>query len=418
MSSNVPIAGHSITAPTPQNTPLNTAPIARGLSLPTVPVITEDDEQEQENGEDIVSDPPEAQTLLLGMVQKKLAGLNGQSSGYIESLPLAQKISLEGIKGLQVKQDELQAKLKREITQLEKKYHDLARPLYERRNTIINGKEAVTPSEVDAGFEYTSKDDSKHERLPKDSPPAVAGIPQFWLTALRNHPGLAELITDRDEKALEYLTDVRYEYLADSPDSEHSGKPGFQLIFSFCSNEFFDNEYLTKTYLYQQEVGYSGDFIYDRAVGDKIKWKEDKDLTKEFEIKKQRNKTTNLTRLVRKAHPTESFFNFFTPPLPLGDIDLEDLEDDEAEEAEEKLELDYQLGEDFKDKIIPRAVDFFTGKSDVLEMVADDYDDIDDDDDDDDDEDEDAESDDDELMRRQATSKTRSNVNPDECKPQ
>jgi len=35
-------------------------------------------------------------------------------------------------------------------------------------------------------------------------------------------------------------------------------------------------------------------------------------------------------------------------------------------------------------------VDFFTGKSDVLEMVADDYDDIDDDDDDDDDEDEDA----------------------------
>jgi len=312
MSSNVPIASHSITAPTPQNTPLNTAPIARGLSLPTVPVITEDDEQEQESGEDIVSDPPEAQTLLLGMVQKKLAGLNGQSSGYIESLPLAQKISLEGIKGLQVKQDELQAKLKREITQLEKKvslgiatfflviaftnlnqYHDLARPLYERRNAIINGKEAVTPSEVDAGFEYTSKDDSKHEQLPKDSPPAVAGIPQFWLTALRNHPGLAELITDRDAKALEYLTDVRYEYLADSPDSEHSGKPGFQLIFSFCSNEFFENEYLTKTYLYQQEVGYSGDFIYDRAVGDKIKWKEDKDLTKEFEIKKQRNKSAS-----------------------------------------------------------------------------------------------------------------------------
>jgi len=110
-----------MTAPTPQNTPLNTAPIAQGLSMPTVPVIAEDDEQEQENVEDTVSDPPEAQALLLGMVQKRLAGLNGQSSGYIESLPLAQKISLEGIKGLQVQQDELQAKLKREITQLEKK---------------------------------------------------------------------------------------------------------------------------------------------------------------------------------------------------------------------------------------------------------------------------------------------------------
>jgi len=167
----------------------------------------------------------------------------------------------------------------------------LAQPLYERRNAIINGKEAVTPSEVDAGYEYTSKDDSKHERLTTESPFTVAGIPQFWLTALCNHPGLAELITDRDSKALEYITDIRYEYLSDSPDSEHGGKPGFRLIFSFSPNEFFENDCLTKTYLYQQEVGYSGDFIYDRAVGDTIKWKEDKDLTKEFEIKKQRNKS-------------------------------------------------------------------------------------------------------------------------------
>ena len=138
MSSNVPIAGHGITAPTPQNTPLNTAPIAQGLSKPTVPVIAEDDEQEQENGEDMVSDSPEAQALLLGMVQKRLAGLNGQSSGYIESLPLAQKISLEGIKGLQVQQDELQAKLKREITQLEKKVS-----LSITTSTLINPSESV-----------------------------------------------------------------------------------------------------------------------------------------------------------------------------------------------------------------------------------------------------------------------------------
>ena len=48
---------------------------------------------------------------------------------------------------------------------------------------------------------------------------------------------------------------------------------------------------LDKTYLYQEEVGYAGDFVYDRAIGTEIKWKEDKDLTKEFEIKKQRNKS-------------------------------------------------------------------------------------------------------------------------------
>lgn len=30
---------------------------------------------------------------------------------------------------------------------------------------------------------------------------------------------------------------------------------------------------------------------------------------------------------------------------------------------EERLELDYQLGEDIKEKLIPRAVDWFTGEA-------------------------------------------------------
>ena len=48
---------------------------------------------------------------------------------------------------------------------------------------------------------------------------------------------------------------------------------------------------LEKTYVYREEVGYLGDFVYDRAIGTEIKWKDEKDLTKEFEIKKQRNKS-------------------------------------------------------------------------------------------------------------------------------
>lgn len=31
--------------------------------------------------------------------------------------------------------------------------------------------------------------------------------------------------------------------------------------------------------------------MYDKAIGHEIKWKEDKDLTKKVEIKKQRNKS-------------------------------------------------------------------------------------------------------------------------------
>ena len=37
---------------------------------------------------------------------------------------------------------------------------------------------------------------------------------------------------------------------------------------------------------------------------------------------------TNRTRLVRKAHPAESFFNFFTPPTPPSDDEDENDEDE------------------------------------------------------------------------------------------
>ena len=63
------------------------------------------------------------QEHMLGMVQGKLAGLIGRSSGYIESLPIDVKLSVEGLKGVQVKHNELQNKYKRECLELEKKVH-------------------------------------------------------------------------------------------------------------------------------------------------------------------------------------------------------------------------------------------------------------------------------------------------------
>lgn len=54
-----------------------------------------------------------------------------------------------------------------------------------------------------------------------------------------------------------------------------------------------------------------------------------------------------------------------------------------------RLEVDYQLGEDFKEKIIPRAVDYFTGKALRYEddFEDEDMEEFDEDDEDDDDED-------------------------------
>jgi nucleosome assembly protein 1-like 1 len=434
MSSNVPISNSNITAPTPQNTPLTHAPIAAGLSRPTVPDIKEDKEEDNE------SDGADAlHSHALAMVQGKLAGLIGRSSGYIDSLPVEVKRSVEALKGVQVKQNEIQNRYKRECLELERKYLAIQKPLYERREAIINGSAEPTPEEIEAGEKQSLKDDEDYSPLPADIPAGPAPIPEFWLTALRNHIGIADLITERDEGALKYLIDIRLSYLEGiESEKETEGKPGFKISFVFSPNEFFENSVLDKTYMYQDEVGYTGDFVYYKAIGSDIRWKEDKDLTKEYEIKKQRNKNTNRTRLVRKARPTESFFNFFSPPIPPSEEDLEAerFDEEELEEIEDKFQLDYQIGEDLKEKIIPRAIDYFTGKAleyDVLEDDDEDddedgFEDVDDEEDDDEgrfDNDSDSETDLPPQPRRRGPPKgrggapaTAGNVNPEECKQQ
>jgi nucleosome assembly protein 1-like 1 len=87
----------------------------------------------------------------------------------------------------------------------------------------------------------------------------VAGIPEFWLTALKNSRSIVELITEEDEAALAHLEDIQLSYLEDA-------KPGFKLTFVFGENEFFENKSLEKTYYYQEEVGYGGDFGAFRSL--------------------------------------------------------------------------------------------------------------------------------------------------------
>jgi nucleosome assembly protein 1-like 1 len=88
--------------------------------------------------------------------------------------------------------------------------------------------------------------------------------------------------------------------------------------------------------------------------------------------------------------PTESFFHFFSPPKPPTDDD-----DSVASDIEERLELDYQLGEDIKEKLIPRAIDWFTGEALQFEELGDDadQDEFDGDEDDEEDENDDKRSD-------------------------
>ncbi|KAL9093313.1 MAG: hypothetical protein Q9165_004054 [Trypethelium subeluteriae] len=340
---------------------------------------------------------------LVSMIQGKLGTLVGRSSGYIESLPAPVRRRVAGLKGVQKDHAKLEAEFQEEILQLEKRYFAKFTPLYEKRARIVNGQAEPTEEEVEAGEKKEVEDEEGDEEEAKELPEPVEatetsgvdvkGIPEFWLSAMKNQISLAELITDRDEAALRHLSDIRMEYL---------DKPGFRLIFEFAENEFFTNKTITKTYFYQEENGYGGDFIYDHAEGDTINWNTGKDLTVKIESKKQRNKNTKQTRVIKKSVPTESFFNFFSPPKPPSEEDAGDA----ASDIEERLELDYQLGEDIKEKLIPRAIDWFTGEALQYEQLEDEmedgeFEDEDDEDDEDlsEDRDEDEEDDDDVSLR-------------------
>lgn len=221
------------------------------------------------------------------MMQNKLQGLVGQSSGYVESLPAPVRRRVAGLKGVQKEHSKLEAQFQEEVLELEKKFFAKFTPLYEKRAKIINGNAEPTDAEVEAGEEDEEEDEeaeAEKAETDKNSTGDEKGIPEFWLSAMKNS-SLAETITDRDEEALKFLTDIRMEYL---------DRPGFRLIFEFAENPFFLNKTISKTYFYQEENGYGGDFIYDHAEGDKIEWKAEKDLTVKVESKKQRNKSTRV----------------------------------------------------------------------------------------------------------------------------
>ncbi|EAQ86536.1 hypothetical protein CHGG_07789 [Chaetomium globosum CBS 148.51] len=386
-------------APTPQNTPANAAPISSHAQQPGVSSIKE---AEELTAASIFAKDPH----LVSLIQGRLGSLVGRSSGYIESLPSEVKRRVAGLKGIQKDHSKLEAEFQEEVLQLEKKYFAKFTPLYEQRSAIVNGKTEPTDDQVEAGEEDEEEEEGAaiKEEKPAESAEKVSGIPEFWLSAMKNQISLAEMITDRDEGALKSLIDIRMEYL---------DKPGFRLIFEFADNEYFTNKIITKTYYYQNESSYGGDFIYDHADGDKIDWKAGQDLTVRIEQKKQRNKTTKQTRIVKKTVPTESFFNFFSPPKAPNDED-----DDAASDIEERLELDYQLGEDIKEKLIPRAIDWFTGEALAFEELdEDDLGDFDEDDDEDEDDDDASDDhDDEEESEEEEDDGTKPKQEPTECK--
>lgn len=350
----------------------------------------------------------------MNMIQARLGDLVGQVvPEYYNSLPADAKRRVQALKNLQTKHNELERQFHKEVLELEKKYHNLYKPLYNKRSEIVAGQYEPTDEEA----KKTEEEEEEEKEAPAtESKEPVTGVPEFWLRVLMNHPHISEMITEEDQEVLKSLIDIKVSYLPDNP--------GFKLDFQFSSNDYFSNEVLTKTYYLSEptEANRADDYMYDHAEGTEINWKEGKNLAFRVETKKQRHKGTNQTRIVKKTVPTETFFNFFKPPkVPAED---EEITEEEAQELDEKLEADYEIGEDIKEKLIPDAIGWFTGES--VELDDDEYggqfggfeDDEDDDEEEDDESDDDESDEDDEDGDQSSKPPAATGDNPPECKQQ
>lgn len=411
-----PIRNRREPAPTPQNTP---------ASLSTLTAQTPRSRTAMDSIRESGADP----VALLDIIQSRLGDLSGMGSGYIEALPKAVKDRVAALKGVRSRQAKIEGEFHREVLALEQKYQLKQQPLYEVRRRIVSGELATPDSEDielgEAAFEEEkemfdapsdsdadsieqeriaeSKDEVKAEEVDedvKDDGSDIVGVPNFWLTAMRNVPHLTEMISDRDVEPLSALVDIRLVYME---------KPGFKLEFEFADNAHFTNRVLTKTYFYNEEIGESGDFMFDHATGTDVKWvSPEMNVTVRIEKRKQRNKHTKATRTIEKTIKETSFFTFFSPPV-IPDPENDEIDDEYAEELHSDLELDFELGEFFKEKLVPRAIDWFTGRALDYEGLREADEDEEDEEEDEEDEDEDDEDEDQADLKKEV---------PENCKQQ
>lgn len=273
-----------------------------------------------------------------------------EDRGYLLEYPLDQRKRIAALENLKEERFKVQAELNKEIQELERKYLAKFQPINDNRAAIISGEREPSPEEYGTIPEDSIIEvDDKGEKI--SQAPESKGIPEFWVTALKNHPGIGNLISDEDVKALKHLKDIRVGFLENGP--------GFRLEFVFTPNEFFNNQILTKEYyLVNPSVLGQSEMVYDHATGTEIDWKDGKNLCFKTVTKTQRQKNGHGTRVVKRQEPVESFFHFFNPAsLPEDDSEAD------IEELEEELEADYEAGDIIKTEIIPNAIDWFTGKA-------------------------------------------------------
>lgn len=322
---------------------------------------------------------------MLAAMQDRLGSLVGQNSGYVQSLPKSVKRRIKALKKVQFEATKIEADFYKEVHELECKYAAKYAPLFEKRKQVVTGGTEPTDEECDwpsddekeelsVRTSPSSKEELKNKAKIEDKPEEnkenseskedkkddegadIKGIPNFWLTIFKNVDMLSEMVQDHDEPILQSLQDIKVKFAEPS-------EMGFTLEFLFDQNEYFTNTVLTKHYTMRSEPEEGDPFSFEgpeiiKCKGCQIDWKKGKNVTVKSIKKKQKHKGRGTTRTVTKTVQNDSFFNFFNPPVVPEDEEAEMDEDLEA-----LLSADFEIGHFIRERIVPRAVLYFTGEA-------------------------------------------------------
>lgn len=293
----------------------------------------------------------------------------------IDAMPEEVRDRFKGLKVLYDQVNAIDEEEEKEYRQLELKYEKLYQEVYAKRAALLAGQ--VEPDQdLIAQFEKvkTALTDEDYEKLEvevcdvKDIQNMPRGVSGFWLKAMLGNENLNGAIMEKDRAILQYLEDVKLDL--------HETGMGYTLTFTFEKNSYFAGTTMTKTFVMSKPN------VIEKCVGTAIEWNGSNDPTKEKKKKKVKQPGGGK-KTVTKTVKCESFFNFFETIEAKDENKKGDGEDSAEEDIGEMMDQDFEMGNEFKDDLIPLALEYYLG---VIEKA--DPEDGSDDDDDDSDEDE------------------------------
>lgn len=209
----------------------------------------------------------------------------------IEDYDTTTKETLEAISEVQSEIDKLNENASEEIINVERKYNKLRKPVFEKREKFVEK------------------------------------IPNFWLTAFLNHPGIANVISEDDAEILAWMTDFRI-------DEHEDIKSGYKITMRFRQNPFFTNSELVK----EESVSEEG---FCQTTCTKVEWT-NKTVEKDYAEGDPLDSLVGWM-ICDDIEPEEDFIDMLKDdlwPNPLQYYEAEDLGDSESSGDENDEEED------------------------------------------------------------------------------